>query len=41
MRAGTVFNENGPHSFTYAWFTGDRTVWEELGGVALLDEACY
>lgn len=37
------FNEDGPLRFTYlnALFTVGRTVWEELGGMALLDGACY
>ena len=36
-------NENGPCRFIYlnAWFPVDGTVWEGLGGVALLEEVCH
>lgn len=36
-------NENGSHSLMYlnAWFPAVETVWEVLGGLALLSEVCY
>ena len=36
-------NENGPHRLIYlnAWLRVGRTVWEGIGGVALLEEVCH
>lgn len=36
-------DENVSHRLKYlnSWFPGARTVWEGLGGMALLEEACH
>lgn len=36
-------NENGPCTFIYlsTWSSAGGTVWEELGGAALMKEVCH
>ena len=35
------FNGNGLQRLTWAWVPAGGTVWERLGGVALLEDVCH